>query len=208
MRKPTFVLALTFTVGAAAAAQERAPRQVHLGVDPGIVYSDSTGLEFDNVYSLGVTVPLRGRWSLDSTLSWWGYSEVFPSCPPDSLCLADPEALIAPGNIESDVYGLDLFTLHGIPTDTRWYPYVGFGLRTEHVDYDNRFSAVRDTWWGLSPGVALGFALPFGERFSLQLDGRFYPSYTDTGASEGEALSDFEDRRSDTLVRLGLGWRF
>lgn len=203
MRKSILVVVLVGALGSAALATETPLRQVHLGVDPGIGFSDQTGVEFENVYSLGVTVPLRGRLYIDSALSWWSYSQGFPpGCDPPTPCI-----LVA-DSVESDTLGLDLFPLYGIPTEGRWNPYVGVGARIERVDYETRFFGDGDTWSAWSPGVALGFTVPFAEHLAFQLDGRYYPEYTTSGESNDAFVREVESRRSDTIVRAGLGWRF
>lgn len=213
MRKSILVVGLVGTLGSVALAQETPLRQIHLGVDPGIGYSDRTGVEFDNVYSLGVTVPLRGRWYIDSALSWWSYSQGFaPGCDPPAVCTlaaGDPEAgLLVAGSVDSDTLGLDLFPLYGIPTEGRWNPYVGLGARLEYVDYETSFFAGGDSWRAWSPGVALGFTVPFAEHLAFQLDGRYYPEYWTDGDTNDALVREVESRRSDTAVRVGLGWRF
>lgn len=213
MRKSILVVTLATTVGSVGLAQETPLRQVHLGVDPGISYSDQAGVEFENVYSLGVTVPVHGRWYVDSALSWWSYSQSFLSgCEPPTPCIlasGDPElGLFVAGSVDSDTLGLDLFPLYGIPTDGQWNPYVGFGARLEYVDYENTFFTEGDSWRAWSPGVALGFTVPFAEHLAFQLDGRYYPEYWTDGDTNDALTREVESRRSDTLIRLGLGWRF
>lgn len=215
MRQSIVVVVLLGALESAAFAQETPLRQVHLGVDAGIGYSDQTGVEFDNVYSLGVTVPLLERWYIDSALSWWSYSQGFlPGCEPPTPCILGPGGpeggLLIAGSVDSETLGLDLFPLYGIPTEGRWNPYVGFGARLEYVDYETSFLTAgnSDSWQALSPGIALGFTVPFAEHLAFQLDGRYYPEYWTDGDTNDAFVREVESRRSDTAVRVGLGWRF
>ena len=169
--KHTRVLALSAVIAAVFSSGANANNPAaEIHADAGRYFFEDT-LNDADTWDLGVGFALSENWMIDLVVSQWD-SEV--------------AALGDDGDVDGIQYRADM--LYHINTDSKWRPFVGFGIGDQEREFTNTGDSERDTLVNLGAGLKRSL----GENWQFRTDVRAFNSldneYTDLAITAGIGL--------------------
>lgn len=170
--KNTRILALSAAIAAVISTGASANNPaVEIHVDGGRYFFEDTFNDADT-WGAGVGIGLGENWMLDLVWSQWD-SEV--------------SALGDDGDVDGVQYRADM--LYHINTESKWRPFVAFGIGDQDRDFTNTDLSERDTLVNLGAGLKRSL----GNNWQFRTDVRAFNSldneYTDLAVTAGIALA-------------------
>ena len=167
-RKFALTAAIAAIISSGASADTNPAVEIH--ADAGRYFFEDTFNDADT-WDLGVGFGLGENWMLDLVVSQWD-SEI--------------SALGDAGDVDGIQYRADM--LYHINTDSKWRPFVAFGIGDQEREFTNTDYSERDTLVNLGAGLKRRL----GDNFQFRTDIRAFNSldneYTDLAVTAGIGL--------------------